>query len=76
MIVAIFLLVLITAVSLASLAVLAWRDVRDDQRAEQANIERQKRWAERRLHDISSQAFGQMLDATRQPSRGDRPWWS
>ena len=72
---AVFLLT-ITAVSMFSLAALEWRDAYRQHRSEQANLERQKRWAERRLHDVSSQAFRKMLDATRQASGLDRPWRS
>jgi hypothetical protein len=69
-------LLTITAVSMFSLAVLDWRDAYREHRSEQANLERQKRWAERRLHDVSSKAFGEMLDAARQASGSDRPWGS
>ncbi len=62
----------ITTAAMCSLAVLDWRDAYRERRTEQANLERQKRWAERRLHDLSSQAFESMLNATRQASGSDR----
>lgn len=66
----------IDAASLFSLATLEWRDAYRQRHSEQAKLERQTRWAERRLHDVSSQAFRRMLDATRQASGFDRPWGS
>jgi hypothetical protein len=69
-------LLTITAVSTCSLAALDWRDAYRQRRSEQAKLERQTRWAERRLHDVSSQAFGDMLDAARHASGSDRPWGS
>lgn len=68
-------LLTIAAASMLSLAVLEWRGAYREHHSEQANLERQKRWAERRLHDVSSKAFGEMLDAARQAS-GNRPWGS
>ena len=65
-------LLTITAAAMCSMAVLVWRNAYRERRSEQANLERQKRWAERRLHDLSSQAFESMLDATRQASGSDR----
>jgi hypothetical protein len=41
-----------------------------DRRAEKARIEREKRWAERRLHDIASQAFSSLSEELRR-SQGD-----
>jgi hypothetical protein len=69
-------LLTVAGVSLCSLAAFDWRDEYRQRRSEQANLERQTRWAERRLHDVSSQAFGEMLDAARQTSGSDRPWGS
>ena len=70
------LLLTISAACLLSLATLEWRDAYRQHHSEQAKVERQTRWAERRLHDVSSQAFRKMLDATRQASGLDRPWGS
>lgn len=42
-------------------------------RMERARIERQTRWAERRLHDIAHRAFSTMTEEARQ-AHGDTPW--
>jgi hypothetical protein len=41
-------------------------------RAERARIERQTRWAERRLYDIAQQGFTALTDEARR-ARGDAP---
>lgn len=70
------LLLSISTVSLLSLATREWRDAYRRHRSEQANLERQRYRAERRLHDLSSRAFGDMLAAARQAWGSDRPWGS
>ncbi|MGO9198021.1 MAG: hypothetical protein ACLQK4_12955 [Acidimicrobiales bacterium] len=69
-------LLILTTLGVASLLALQGRSTYHQYRAEQANLERQKRWAERRLHDVSSKAFESMLDAARQASGADQPWRS
>jgi hypothetical protein len=65
----------ICAMSLLIMAVLDGRDAYRTRRNERAFIERQKRVAERRLHDISSRAFESMMDATRSQSvSADSDW--
>jgi Flp pilus assembly protein TadB len=76
MIVFAVLLLSISTVSLLGLATFEWRYAYRQHRSEQANLEHQKYRAERRLHDLSSRAFGEMLDAARQASGSDRPWGS
>jgi hypothetical protein len=66
----------ISAVSLLGLSALEWRDAYRQHRSEQTNLEHEKHRAERRLHDLSSRAFGEMLDAARQASGSGRPWRS
>lgn len=67
-------LLLASAIALFCLVVLEGRDVYLHHRSERVRIERQKRVAERRLHDISSRAFESMLDEARQSSSGsNRP---
>ncbi len=73
MIVFAVLMLSICVLSLLGLAALEWRDAYRQHRSERANLEYQKRRAERRLHDLSSRAFGEMLDAARQASGPDRP---
>lgn len=43
-------------------------------RAEEARLDREVRLAERRLHNIASQAFGSMLEADRGQSSSQREW--
>jgi hypothetical protein len=69
-------LLTLTTLGVAGLVAVQGRGIYREHRIEQANLERQKRWAERRLHDVSSKAFGQMLDAARQASGTDQAWWS
>jgi hypothetical protein len=69
---AIILLTIITT-AMFSLAVLEGRAVYRAHRSEKANLERQKRWAERRLHDLSSKAFESMLDEARRYSNTQTP---
>lgn len=70
-------LLLIGVISLLTLAALEARDAYRNYRVEQARVERQKRIAERRLHDVSSKAFESMLETARDTSGStDRPWWS
>jgi hypothetical protein len=76
MLVLLIILLTVGVTALVTLAALQGRDSYREHRAEAARIERQKRLAERRLHDMSSKAFESMLDATRQPARTDAPWWS
>lgn len=44
-----------------------------NRRAAKIQIERNTRWAERRLYDISHRAFGALLEEARR-SHGDEPW--
>jgi hypothetical protein len=76
MILVALILLVLTTLGVASLVALQGRSTYREYRAEQANLERQKRWAERRLHDVSSKAFESMLDAARQASVTDQSWWS
>jgi hypothetical protein len=44
-------------------------------RDERRRIEREKRWAERRLHDIASQAFSSLTEELRRSqTQSDVPW--
>jgi len=69
-------LLALTALGVLSLVAVQGRSAYQEYRAEKAKIERQKRWAERRLHDVSSKAFESMLDTARQGSGTDQSWWS
>ncbi len=76
MIVFAVLLLSISTVSLLGLATLEWRYAYRQHRSEQVNLEHERHRAERRLHDLSSRTFGEMLDAARHVSGSDRPWGS
>lgn len=69
-------LMVLSATSLTALAIIDGSKAYKAHRGEQARIERQKRWAERRLHDVSARAFREMVDAARQASGADRNWWT
>jgi len=68
MLMLIVVLLAVAVIALLSMAMLQGRSAYREHRVEQVRIERHKRWAERRLHDVSSQAFEEMLSAARQPS--------
>jgi hypothetical protein len=74
MIVVVAVLLLMIALGVGCLVVLQGRSAYNQYRSEQAHLERSKRWAERRLHDLSSKAFESMLDAARQAPGRDHPW--
>ncbi|MGO9560115.1 MAG: hypothetical protein ACLPYW_13660 [Acidimicrobiales bacterium] len=76
MILAALILLAISTVGVASLVGQQARAAYRAHRAARANLERQKRWAERRLHDVSSKAFESMFEAARQASEVDQPWRS
>ncbi|HUD05465.1 MAG TPA: hypothetical protein VMR18_00890 [Candidatus Saccharimonadales bacterium] len=69
-------LMVVSTVSLTAIAIIDGSNAYRAHRAEQARIERQQHWAERRLHDVSARAFGEMVDAARQAPGSDRNWWT
>jgi hypothetical protein len=68
--VAVLTIVLFLLVGSTTVAVHLLMDDLSRQRADKARIEWETRRAERRLHDLASEAFSAMLDSTRQQASG------